>query len=818
MEQLIKSYRHFKIQHPEDVKLVLESKNLFTFPNPEVDCVAGLSQKLHLKECRGDMIVVSRSFDQSKGLSSYKLKVVAEGVGESNPTYKILMESGKYQRLDLLLQETDYKSLEKQFRSFEISCEKSGFPSGNSISEGSSLGYELTLEVGCVTYSCHQEAKTFYKFGESELSLLMLSEHSIELALDSWTKKVIYNDEWRRKSKLSKYSCIISGKNSPREQSNATGDLKQTKSQENEKSEIEGPFSLLKEFSNSPTEKPNPKRQLNSFVDDSLRVVEDWLAGFIEIWKDLELQSRLHPEHKDSIQQKFSAIAKERLKPLRWWIQFWILPLTEILAGIIMQGENATDRKMNFGVRSILDWIEELLRPAQDLLSKTRLEVSEFGQFFTKTQSTYPEETFILFDSAQLLDIISKGLEVEGVFDSLTTIHQKKLIDFEPKSAASESKDRCQKWMESKRPVRILFDLGSSLINSLKLSAPHNAEIWERKTRSKSGEVSQYSSQTFKFFEYTLSFDQKTLTWFKDGSKGGSIELLGLSHWTRPYLVNNRLFYLSNDLDEFVQGRERSLDVNLVVVDLTQLREKGEAPTIQRVCRVLNRVRAIYCDIVANQHFIAMQIHSFMGQKYLCMVPNSLDLSKVPDPVVKEVKDYDPFKKQSQEITEKTPKSTNYYQIEIRGMQFYGDHFIVATEEKYGYQTKTMKYHCLKWRQNLEDFLLLSTLEISEDPHCNSGFQELNGIAWLESKGIPYIVQMNGPAKFDVITLSNGKLIRVKNKYTFTRISEDYSPFLMFSRSFSYNKPRRVCIWGITGNSGTPLDIATQFKIKIKHR
>lgn len=814
MEQVIKSYRHFMIHHAENVKLMLESKKQLTIPKPERDCVAGLSQKIHLKECRGEMIVVSRSFAQGKSPSTYKLTVVAEGVGETNTTYKILMESGKYERLDNLLQDTDYKALEKQFRSFEIASEKSGFPAANSTSGGASLGYKLVFEIGCVTYSCDEESTTFYKFGESELSLLMQPVQSIEMALDSWTKKALYNEEWRRKSKPYKYCCIVSGKNSPREQS-SMNDLKTTKSQEAEhSSENASPFNFFKDFSNSPKEKPNPRRLVSSFADDSLRLVEDWLVGLIEIWKELELESKLHSEHRQFIQLNFEKVANERLKPLRWWVHFWITPLTKILNEQIEKKENSQDLNLQHRVQSILDWIEEILRPTHFLLSKPKIELSEFDLFFTKTGNLFPEESFILFDAMQLLDLISKSLEVEGVFDSLTTCHQKMLVDFEHKSTI-ESTDRCQKWMESKRPVRLLFDLGSNLCNVLKIGNHQNAEIWERKSGVKSGEVSQYSSQTFKFYDYILSFDQKTLTWFKDGMKAGSIELLGLSHWTRPYIVNNRLFYLCNDHEEVSQGRERSLDVNLVLVDLSGLKEKGEAPTIQRVCRVLTGVRAIYCDIVANHHFIAMQIHSFMGQKYLCMVPNSMDQTKFPEPVVKEIKEYTPFKNH---LVENSERLSKYYQIEIRGMQFYGDHLIVVTGEQLGNQTNAMKYYCLKWRPNLEDFLFLSSVVILEDPHSNSAFQELNGITWLEYKGIPYIVQMNGPAKFDVITLSNGKLVRVKNKYTKTGIPEDYSAFLMFSRSFSYKKRKSLRIWAITGNAGTPHQIATQFKINIKNR
>lgn len=831
---------HWRRRDSRNVRLAATKIDHLAIPPADDRVTKGMVHTVHLRDTKTKCLTYCRVADDPCYQSTLRVNIAAEQQGDGKPEYCVEMENGEFKPLTDILNEFDSKPIVKKFEQFEQACKDAGFPAFHPVPATNIQQYHMVFEDSHLfKYSSEGEERTFYRFNDQSGILLFnsvnfagLKEENMERALDMFTAQSMLNNRLVDAHPFFVGNCGLKGQNvsqscpAPRDAKIRTTSLETQRSLHNKPL---GPF-----FDQNKLFKDCKKGFIYLF-EDLLAFVDLSLTSFFNNWRMMANEATIHQDKKDFLQEKLNRFAIKSLKPLKWLESRWIKPLVEVLKERSDLSEDPRIKnKLTMQIMELLECFKnasnlcsfvdgnkdgELASLAQDL------PLNQFFSYVEESKIGFSEYEYKLFDSSHLREILNSSLDNPEILKEFQTKQENELkvmtYSLLKKRAPERSESRnSEKWDDHKKAVQIGFQLGGMIISSLKNSLSRNLEVMDIQSGKLITKIDSSTSYSFDYSGYLISIEQKKISWRRPDSPeetSRAMSLLGMGHWTRPFKVGSSIFYLCHDQQKNTEDGQYEVLVNLILVDLTPLSE-GKGPAMRNYCEVLKGIRATCCDLVASEYMIAISIDSFMGDRFLCLVPIDKTQQKV-EPIVHNLKQAEPFKSFAEANTAIKGES---FHLEIKAMQFFNEQLFVVMDDIAEEGEKKFKIFSLKWNFQRKAFDLISTLSLKDENYGHTPYHDLTGFYWLEHKSSPYILYFNGPNTIKVVTQHHKRLVDISKRKGVRKAFDKLIPELFSNMSFTKNSSSRkrkdLKIYGVSSTFSSHSPIVTRIILELKLR
>lgn len=837
---LIRSY--WRPTDSRNVRLAVMKKQHLEIPPADDGLARGMVHTVQLRDMKDRFVTYCRVADDPNYQSTFRVNITADQKGDEKPKYCVEMENGTFQPLTDIVNEFDSKPIIKKFEQFEQACKDAGFPAFHAVTSTNIQRYALAFEDNYLfSYSGLDEERVFYKFNEESSKIFFkldhfsgLKEESIEKALDLYTADIMIGSRAPEANPFFMGQSHYKGQMSSQSYPSRLDSKPKKTSLESQRSYTSVPYGYQMD---QPKSMRDCKKSMTTLIEGIMTFLSSSLNMLLINWKAMAHEAKIHANLEPAIQTKLNTLANKSLRPLKWFEARWVKPLIAVLD---RSAQNTEDPRTKRSLLLRIEEIEECFTNASKLCSLVNekrtgelaglsqdLPLHEFSFYVEETKIGYSEYEYTLFDSIQLREIISAAMDNPDVlleFQALQESEFKTVARSLLKKRLPERSDarNCERWDEKRKPVITGFQLGGMVINSLKNNISRSLEVLDTRSSKVITKIPSGTAHNFHYSGYLVSIEHKQISWRKldyPDSESDQLPLLGMGHWTKPFKIDSRIFYLCHDQQRGDSYGEYEIKVNLIMIDIAPL-TKGNAPLIQKYCEVLTGIRATCCDLVASDNLIAVSVDSFMGDRFLCIIPNerTTDEDQVK-PVVLNLKETEPFKIFAEENSKIKGDS---FHLEIKAMQFYGDQLFVVMDDLAEEGTKQFKYLNLRWNYATNAFDLLSTLSVKDELYGQTPYHDLNGFFWLEHKTTPYILYFNGPNTIKVVTMHQKKLVDISKRKAVQKAFKKEIPELLSNMSFCKNstsaKSNNLNIYSVTSTLSTRSPIVTKISLQVKLR
>lgn len=803
---MIRSSAHDQVHRPTNIKLACKAVTTITVATNTVNTLLGNPWSTVLSEIRDDILVVTPSIYHSPLKSNYRLTIVAEELGDDT-RYSLENTNGTKVPFSSFFDAGEEVTLGKLLSKFEEAATAAGYSAGHPVQPGTSLSYRLVFEPNSVTYSCMEECRTFYEISSPVAYYTSASKRDENELLNNLLKKQFYGETPR--VSLEKVERIHDRyyKNKS-QQSQLDTRLVPTKGRGGgcKDSSI---WMGQNSFPKCIPETTDLAAKMLNFSESILMKVDKIMTVFFLRWTLLQTEGKNHPEFIDDIQNKLDLEAVEALSTFKWWAKTWLTPILKSANAVLTE-------KFDPALAALGKELHDQMVKPIHLLTVSSIPLDGMHSYAVQIPTEYSEEAFKLFDLDSINDLISSIFEYPAVVSLVFACQRSILIADSSQELASRLPgviDKCQLWEKSTKPVSFLMRARDLIKTTVHNYTTSNAEVYDTRTNDKIGNVKESATHTFKYQGYIVALEPHRLTWSKVDSTmaEGEHKLLGISHWTKPYRVGSRLYYLCNDIDHDPDTQERQLKINLIAIELAPL-ANGNKPEMVKLCQVLAGVRATSCDLVANEKLIVMTITSFLSEKYVCVASVSKNSLEITKPIqILTFEEVEPLKGLDKIECE---LSANKINVEIRSMQFYGDFLMAVVEDYEQYQDRTQRLYCMQWNNAIGNFKHVDSILLAKHIPATLG-SEFSGIAWLARKSVPYILNISGPSSITVITMHHRKLVKIRQSRIAFKLPVTLHRGLSFSKQFDYCKKSTLTIAVVSGDLGTPEKLISISKLSL---